>query len=57
VRWQPEGLFADRVNHISPASDEFQDFLKKGDASKTADMWIDWNKFWPKGEPQMTHPH
>ena len=38
------------VNHISPASDEFQDFLKKGDESKTADMWIDWDKFWPKGE-------
>ena len=38
-----------RVNHISPASDEFQDFLARGDDSKTADMWIDWEKFWPKG--------
>ena len=38
------------VNHISPASDEFQDFLEKGENSKTADMWIDWDKFWPEGE-------
>ncbi len=34
------------VNHISPASDQFQDFLAKGDASEFADMFIDWRKFW-----------
>ena len=34
------------VNHISPASDQFQDFLAKGDASEFADMFIDWKKFW-----------
>ncbi len=37
------------VNHISPASKEHKDFLEKGDESETADMWIDWNKFWPNG--------
>ena len=39
-----------QVNHISPASAEFQDFLEHGNESKTADMWIDWEKFWPKGK-------
>ena len=34
------------VNHISPASAQFQDFLAKGDASEFADMFIDWRKFW-----------
>ena len=34
------------VNHISPASAQFQDFLEKGDASEYADMFIDWVKFW-----------
>ena len=37
------------VNHISPASDQFQDFLEKGDASEHADMFIDWEKFWGEG--------
>ncbi|CAL8469192.1 g8733 [Coccomyxa elongata] len=34
------------VNHISPKSAQFQDFLEKGDASKHASMFIDWQKFW-----------
>lgn len=38
------------VNHISPASSEFQEFLEKGDQAHSADMWIDWQKFWPNGE-------
>ena len=37
------------VNHISPASQEFQDFLEKGEKSETADMWIYWDKYWPEG--------
>lgn len=37
------------VNHISPESDQFQDFLAKGDESEFAEMFIDWDKFWPKG--------
>ena len=35
------------VNHISPASPQFQDYLEKGDASEFAPMFIDWAKFWP----------
>lgn len=38
------------VNHVSPASAEFQDFLRKGDASEYVDMFIDWDRFWPNGE-------
>jgi hypothetical protein len=38
------------VNHISPKSDQFQDFIQKGDDSEFADMFIDWDKFWPEGE-------
>ena len=37
------------VNHISPASKEFQDYLSKGDKSEFRDMFIDWNKFWGGG--------
>jgi glycosidase len=37
------------VNHISPQSDQFQDFLAKGDDSEFAEMFIDWDKFWPEG--------
>ncbi len=38
------------VNHVSPASTEFQDFLREGDASEYVDMFIDWDRFWPNGE-------
>ena len=38
-----------QVNHISPESEEFQGFLADGDKSKYADMFIDWEKFWPQG--------
>lgn len=34
------------VNHISPKSKQFQDFLEKGDESEYASMFIDWRKFW-----------
>ncbi len=37
------------VNHISPASEQFQDFLEKGDDSPHASMFIDWDKFWGEG--------
>ena len=30
---------------------QFQDFLKHGSQSKFADMYIDWDKFWPGGAP------
>ena len=37
------------VNHISPASKEFQDYLAKGDKSEFREMFIDWNKLWGGG--------
>ena len=56
--WQDVADFADHfdvtmelmVNHISPASAEFQDYLQHGDKSQFADMFIDWDQFWPGGE-------
>lgn len=41
------------VNHISPASEQFQDFLARGDDSPHASMFIDWDKFWGEGEAQL----
>ena len=38
-----------QVNHISPQSHQFQDFIAKGDASEYADMFVDWDKLWPAG--------
>ena len=40
---------APQVNHISPKSVEFQDFLAKGDESEYAPMFVDWDKLWPPG--------
>lgn len=37
------------VNHISPASQEFQDFLAKGPESEYWPMFIHWNEFWEGG--------
>ena len=45
-------LMADfMLNHVSIRCAEFQDYLQKGDNSPYKDMFIDWNKFWPNGEP------
>jgi hypothetical protein len=38
------------VNHISPQSEQFKDFVAKGDASEFASMFVDWEKLWPPGE-------
>ena len=38
------------INHISPKSVQFQDFLEKGDESEHASMFIDWKKWWGEGE-------
>ena len=43
------------VNHISPASKEFQDYLEHGKDSQYADMFIDWNELWG-GTPCNAHP-
>ena len=45
-------LMADfMINHVSIRCDEFQDYMKNGDASPYRDMFIHWNEFWPQGEP------
>jgi sucrose phosphorylase len=45
-------LMADfMLNHVSIRCEEFKDYMKNGDASPNKDMFIDWNKFWPNGEP------
>ena len=41
------------LNHASVLSEEFQDILKKGDASPYRDFFIDWNRFW-EGHGKMT---
>lgn len=39
------------LNHISVRSPQFQDMLRKGDASEYRDFFLNWNKFWEgKGE-------
>lgn len=34
------------LNHLSVASPQFQDLIKKGKKSKFKDFFIDWNSFW-----------
>ncbi len=41
------------INHASVLSGQFQDILKRGDASPYRDFFIDWNKFWA-GHGAMT---
>ncbi|MBQ4434502.1 MAG: glycosidase [Clostridia bacterium] len=48
------------LNHLSVLSPQFQDVLKRGDASEYRDFFIDWNRFWqncgPMGEDGCIHP-
>ncbi len=39
------------LNHVSIRCEEFQDYLKNGDASPYRNMFIHWEEFWPNGEP------
>jgi len=41
------------LNHISILSEQFQDILRRGEASACRDFFIDWNRFWA-GYGQMT---
>ena len=41
------------LNHASVLSPQFQDLLKNGTASRYADFFINWNKFW-EGAGEMT---
>ncbi|MCT3598086.1 sucrose phosphorylase (plasmid) [Lactiplantibacillus plantarum] len=39
------------VNHLSPKSKYFQDYLEKHNDSIYHDMFLNYDKFWPKGRP------
>lgn len=39
------------LNHISIRSDEFKDYMEKGENSPYLDMFIHWEEFWPDGNP------
>ena len=41
------------LNHASVQSPQFQDLLKRGEASEYRDFFIDWNRFW-EGCGEMT---
>ena len=45
-------LMADfMLNHISIRSEEFRDYMHRGDVSPFREMFIHWDTFWPGGEP------
>ena len=46
-----ELMFDFMINHLSRRSPQFRDFLQKHDASKYADMFLRFKKFWSNGEP------
>ncbi|MFD1441682.1 sucrose phosphorylase [Lacticaseibacillus hegangensis] len=46
-------MFDLMVNHLSRMSIEFQDYLRQGETSPYADMFINWDKFWPRGRPSQ----
>lgn len=44
-------MFDLMVNHLSRQSTAFQDYLKNGAKSPAADMFLNWDQFWPEGRP------
>ncbi|WP_141505643.1 sucrose phosphorylase [Paenibacillus luteus] len=45
-------LMADfMINHVSIRSEEFRDYMERGDASPYKEMFVHWDAFWPNGEP------
>lgn len=44
-------VFDFMINHISRQSEYYKDFKKNKDASKWADLFLSWDKFWPEGHP------
>lgn len=44
-------MFDFMINHISRHSKYYEDFQQKKDKSKYADLFLSWDKFWPKGRP------
>lgn len=57
--WDDIAAFSDKyylmadfmINHASIRSREFRDYMERGDDSPYKEMFIDWEKFWPNGEP------
>lgn len=41
------------INHISRHSKYYEDFQKNKEQSPYADLFLSWDKFWPKGRPTM----
>eukprot|EP00879_Flechtneria_rotunda_P018528 GHRR01019441.1.p1 GENE.GHRR01019441.1~~GHRR01019441.1.p1 ORF type:complete len:547 (+),score=136.02 GHRR01019441.1:914-2554(+) len=39
------------VNHISPQSHQYQDYVANGDNSQFRNMFVKWKDIWPKGAP------
>lgn len=44
-------MFDFMINHISRHSKYYEDFQQKKYKSKYADLFLSWDKFWPKGRP------
>ena len=44
-------MFDFMINHISRHSKYYEDFQKNKDQSPYADLFLSWDKFWPKGRP------
>ena len=44
-------MFDFMINHISRHSKYYEYFQQKKDKSKYADLFLSWDKFWPKGRP------
>lgn len=46
-------MFDFMINHISRHSKYYEDFQKNKEQSPYADLFLSWDKFWPKGRPTM----
>lgn len=44
-------MFDFMINHLSKHSEYFKDFQAKEDNSQYRDLFLSWDKFWPKGRP------
>lgn len=44
-------MFDFMINHISRQSKYYKDFQEKKNQSQYADLFLSWDKFWPKGRP------
>lgn len=52
---QKKNLLADfMVNHLSPDSKEFQDYLQQHQNSAYRKLFLNWDKFWPEDRPTAT---